>query len=180
MKKQNINSKKGFTIIEVVLVLAIAGLIFLMVFIAYPALRRSQSDTQRRNDLSRFISQLAQYKANNRKVPQDNKDLINFRKNYLDGNYTKTTYADGDVTAASNYGTADKFLDPDGEPYMIVYKGNPSGTITLADSQTMNHQIHYYTKARCQGESVVVSQGKNDVAIQYNLENGVYCGTNAE
>ncbi|MBQ3261101.1 type II secretion system protein, partial [Candidatus Saccharibacteria bacterium] len=32
----NINFKKGFTIIEVVLVLAIAGLIFLMVFIALP------------------------------------------------------------------------------------------------------------------------------------------------
>ncbi|MBP6925380.1 prepilin-type N-terminal cleavage/methylation domain-containing protein [Candidatus Saccharibacteria bacterium] len=31
-------TKKGFTIIEVVLVLAIAGLIFLMVFIALPAL----------------------------------------------------------------------------------------------------------------------------------------------
>ena len=35
-------NKKGFTIIEVVLVLAIAGLIFLMVFIALPALQRSQ------------------------------------------------------------------------------------------------------------------------------------------
>ena len=31
------SNKKGFTIIEVVLVLAIAGLIFLMVFIALPA-----------------------------------------------------------------------------------------------------------------------------------------------
>ena len=30
-------AKGGFTIIEVVLVLAIAGLIFLMVFLAYPA-----------------------------------------------------------------------------------------------------------------------------------------------
>ena len=35
----------GFTIIEVVLVLAIAGLIFLMVFIALPVLQRSQRDT---------------------------------------------------------------------------------------------------------------------------------------
>ena len=34
--------EKGFTIIEVVLVLAIAGLIFLMVFIALPQLQRSQ------------------------------------------------------------------------------------------------------------------------------------------
>ena len=32
--------KNGFTIIEVVLVLAIGGLIFLMVFIALPALQQ--------------------------------------------------------------------------------------------------------------------------------------------
>ena len=49
MKKLN----KGFTIIEVVLVLAIAGLIFLMVFIALPALQRGQRDSQREQDLSR-------------------------------------------------------------------------------------------------------------------------------
>ena len=60
------NKKYGFTIIEVVLVLAIAGLIFLMVFIALPALQRSQRDTQRKNDMSRIASALNQYKANNR------------------------------------------------------------------------------------------------------------------
>ena len=48
-KKDN---KKGFTIIEVVLVLAIAGLIFAMVFIALPALQRSQHDQSRKNDRS--------------------------------------------------------------------------------------------------------------------------------
>ncbi|OYX35483.1 hypothetical protein B7Z00_05080, partial [Candidatus Saccharibacteria bacterium 32-50-10] len=37
MSKQELK-QKGFTIIEVVLVLAIAALIFLMVFIALPAL----------------------------------------------------------------------------------------------------------------------------------------------
>ena len=56
--------KSGFTIIEVVLVLAIAGLIFLMVFIALPALQRSQRDTQRRNDVSRVATALTQYQAN--------------------------------------------------------------------------------------------------------------------
>lgn len=40
--------KNGFTIIEVVLVLAVAGLIFLMIFLALPALQRSQRDTQRK------------------------------------------------------------------------------------------------------------------------------------
>lgn len=58
--------EKGFTIIEVVLVLAIAGLIFLMVFIAWPALQRSQRDTQRRDDASTFVTQLQSYATNNR------------------------------------------------------------------------------------------------------------------
>jgi len=65
MAKANINSKKGFTIIEVVLVLAIAGLIFLMVFVALPALQRSQRDTARRNDMSRVDTSLVQYQTNN-------------------------------------------------------------------------------------------------------------------
>ncbi|MBP5513040.1 type II secretion system protein [Candidatus Saccharibacteria bacterium] len=65
MAKQNINSKQGFTIIEVVLVLAIAGLIFLMVFVALPALQRSQRDTARRNDLARVDTSLVQYQTNN-------------------------------------------------------------------------------------------------------------------
>ena len=58
-------SKKGFTIIEVVLVLAIAGLIFLMVFIALPTLQRSQRDTQRRNDVSIILAAVRNYMAHN-------------------------------------------------------------------------------------------------------------------
>lgn len=57
---------KGFTIIEVVLVLAIAGLIFLMVFIALPALQRNQRDTQRKNDMAAFLDAYERCKVNNR------------------------------------------------------------------------------------------------------------------
>ena len=46
--------KAGFTIIEVVLVLAIAGLIFLMVFLALPALNRGQRNTQRKRDAAQI------------------------------------------------------------------------------------------------------------------------------
>ena len=52
--KPSPKTNPAFTIIEVVLVLAIAGLIFLMVFIALPALQRNQRDTQRKNDMSRL------------------------------------------------------------------------------------------------------------------------------
>jgi prepilin-type N-terminal cleavage/methylation domain-containing protein len=59
-------AKKGFTIIEVVLVLAIAGLIFLMVFIALPALQGSQRDTARKNDVSTVAAAVNSYTGNNR------------------------------------------------------------------------------------------------------------------
>ena len=63
MKKHKLY--KGFTIIEVVLVLAIAGLIFLMVFLALPALQRSQRDTQQKQDVAMVVTALHNWKANN-------------------------------------------------------------------------------------------------------------------
>jgi type II secretory pathway pseudopilin PulG len=66
-KRWNSSSQiEGFTIIEVVLVLAIAGLIFLMVFIALPALQRSQRNAQYKNNLSVVVGLLQNYKSNNR------------------------------------------------------------------------------------------------------------------
>lgn len=62
-KKDN---KKGFTIIEVVLVLAIAGLIFAMVFIALPALQRSQRDHSRKNDASTVAAAITNWNSANR------------------------------------------------------------------------------------------------------------------
>ena len=66
LKPTTNQTRKGFTIIEVVLVLAIAGIIFLMVFIALPTLQRNQRDTQRKNDLSRLKTALDSYKSNSR------------------------------------------------------------------------------------------------------------------
>jgi prepilin-type N-terminal cleavage/methylation domain-containing protein len=57
---------RGFTIIEVVLVLAIAGLIFMVVFLAVPGLQRGQRDTQRKQDLGRLISTITSLQSNNR------------------------------------------------------------------------------------------------------------------
>lgn len=62
--------QKGFSIIEVVLVLAIAGLIFLMVFIALPALQRSQRDSARQNEVGTVVSAIGTYQsANNGRLP---------------------------------------------------------------------------------------------------------------
>ena len=59
-----LSNRRGFTIIEVVLVLAIAGLIFLMVFIALPNMQSAQRNTQRRNDYNSLATQVTNYAAN--------------------------------------------------------------------------------------------------------------------
>ena len=64
MKKHNLY--RGFTIIEVVLVLAIAGLIFLMIFLGLPALQRSQRDTARKSWSSSLIANLENARSNNK------------------------------------------------------------------------------------------------------------------
>lgn len=79
------DDRPGFTIIEVVLVLAIAGLIFLIVFLALPALQRNQRDTQRRSGLGRIITRLENYKVNNNgNYPLDVGGTEAFEAQYLD------------------------------------------------------------------------------------------------
>lgn len=47
-------NEKGFTIIEVLIVLAIAGLIMVIVFLAVPALQRNSRNTQRSADAAKI------------------------------------------------------------------------------------------------------------------------------
>ena len=62
-ENRKVFANSGFTIIEVALVLAIAGLIFLVVFLALPALQRSQRDSARKQDVARVVTALQQYEA---------------------------------------------------------------------------------------------------------------------
>lgn len=56
---------KGFTIIEVLIVLAIAGLILLVVFLAVPALQRNARNTQRSNDVATTLGAVNEFVNNN-------------------------------------------------------------------------------------------------------------------
>ena len=105
VRKTNTKSKKGFTIIEVVLVLAIAGLIFLMVFIALPALQRSQRNTQRRDDYSMLVTAVNSYlSSNNGKI----KNLL------ISSSGTK----DPNTLVASRWVNSDG-KDPNGNDYEV-------------------------------------------------------------
>ncbi len=65
MNKKLSKQQKGFTIIEVLIVLAIAGLIMLIVFLAVPALQRNSRNTQRRDDVGKLLSIVTEYSTNN-------------------------------------------------------------------------------------------------------------------
>jgi prepilin-type N-terminal cleavage/methylation domain-containing protein len=56
--------EEGFTIIEVLIVLAIAGLIMLIVFLAVPALQRNSRNNARNSDASRVVAAVTECLAN--------------------------------------------------------------------------------------------------------------------
>ena len=57
--------QEGFTIIEVLIVLAIAGLIMVVVFLAVPALQRSQRNNQTKTEANNILSAYSNSVSNN-------------------------------------------------------------------------------------------------------------------
>ena len=163
LKKEKTQGQKGFTIIEVVLVLAIAGLIFLMVFIALPALQRNQRDTQRKNDMGRLSTALTNYTNSNRgSLPTD---YNAFTTQYL------TT-------------GGDTFIDPAGAPSgssatTYEFTALDNGELTKSYKDTQN-TIFYTTGYACGStSSTVVPGGSRKVAFRMALEGGgYYCVSN--
>lgn len=95
-------NSKGFTIIEVVLVLAIAGLIFLMVFIALPALQRSQRDTARKSDVGIVLSAVSSFESNNKGAFIDGTALDQISP------YVTTLSVNSTLTAVTSMATGDR------------------------------------------------------------------------
>jgi prepilin-type N-terminal cleavage/methylation domain-containing protein len=172
------NNKKGFTIIEVVLVLAIAGLIFLMVFIALPALQRSQRNTQRKNDLSRFMTAVTTYQSNNSgRAPWDSCTSrgqgIPQTEACMDQNFIKRYITGGEEPSSSA-----QFQDPDGEQYHFYVAADmtadrPESNYASGDTFGNNdHKIDvfHHTKCGAQENSITYSSGKHDIALLMILE----------
>ncbi len=65
MLKKLKQSNNGFTIIEVLIVLAIAALILLIVFLAVPSLQRQQRNTGRKTEGARIAASVVDFTSNN-------------------------------------------------------------------------------------------------------------------
>lgn len=144
--------QKGFTLIEIVLVLAIAGLILLMVFLAVSGAQRSRRDTQREEDAGRIASQLEQYASNN------------------SGDYPGTAAALG--TFVTNYLTpTTDYQDPStGATYKLTYTTNAPAA--LGD-------VSYHLGEICSGGTMTATGAQpNDYALVVDLETATACRSN--
>jgi len=65
LKKLQKSDSRGFTIIEVMIVLAIAALILLIVLLAVPALQRNSRNTAIKNDASAVTAAVSEFSSNN-------------------------------------------------------------------------------------------------------------------
>ena len=160
----NPQTNPAFTIIEVVLVLAIAGLIFLMVFIALPTLQRNQRDTQRKNDMARLKTAIDSYKSNNRGQMPTASQLTGY------------SYA---TSFAKSYLKTDTeaFNDPGGESYYLwrdnAYAVNGADGWKPGRYSQYNVRYIFITAAKkCSGEGIISGGGENNYTIQYSLEGG--------
>ena len=178
MKKGNSQNTNGFTIIEVVLVLAIAGLIFLMVFIAFPALARTQRDSRRRDDISVLLKKVKDYQTNNRGA------LPTGLGSGVDYNTAIGTNKFSWAAFYHNY-LGSGFTDPNGSYYKIdiVQCSGASNAGTVCSNElsgtnpTFPANMRIVIQATCDGgEKAVATNNPRKIAVQYKLEGGgIYC-----
>lgn len=189
MKKGELQ-KSGFTIIEVVLVLAVAGLIFAMAFIAVPSLQRSQRDNDRRDDMLKLVTEVKRYQTSNRgNLPGAGDNLpvsVVWNSNWNNTKPNANTWAG---FYASYLG--ERFTDPDGTNYTLrVVACGAKRADATCDSATSeiaavnnssfkdnNFKMLVVTRGKCaDGNNIVGSSSPRNLAVLYRLESsGVYC-----
>ena len=197
--------KHGFTIIEVSLVLAIAGLILVMAFIALPALQRQTRDSKRKEDTMTFLQALKKYQQNNRgSLPDGDYDtadsLGNYsfsRENFFYADYV-CTWRDIEENDAycqntpwynfyANY-LGKNFTNPDGEKYTFLIfntqlpaydNHNEYHYLSISNQNAADENrdadMFIYVSATCENGQPVKTSNSRNLAIVTLLESGTYC-----
>ena len=173
MKKNNYNHHSGFTIIEVSLVLAIAGLIMVMVFIALPALQRQSRDAERKEDSLVFLEALKKYQQNNRGA------LPKGTANISRDDWANNTNPDNDWVIFYNQYLGDSFKSPSGEKYTLYVDVCTLGIGgSLCSYYNYEHDFIIFTGATCNGNQAAQSSNPRNVAIVVPLEGSdPYCAS---
>ncbi len=136
--------ESGFTIVEVMIVLAIAGLIILIVFLAVPALQRNSRNTQRSQDVSAVLGGVSEFAASH------NGSLTSLTNADIVAN-AKTGYYEGAGVGQGNIGL------------------NTTGAATLAETP-VNDRVLIVTKAKCGTGNAAVAGASRGIVALYLIE----------
>ena len=135
---------EGFTIIEVLIVLAIAGLIMLIVFLAVPALQRNSRNNARRNDVARVGGEVNEFIANRNGTMPVEADMAGIMTN---------------VGNLAGYATTDRVA-------------NATGVQAVIGATANQPRFRLVTGARCNttNDGTTVAGSNRQAALQYQLE----------
>jgi len=190
--KQNFG---GFTIVEVLIVLAIGGVIMATVFLAVPQLQRNSRDQARKSIGTRMRGEIENYASNNEgNYPFNNVgqncnssdtttagDWADFFKNTVIGNNGSNSTWNLNVKDPSSKqpmticAAGSSATGPATTPYVAAFPA--SGGVTMPASGVLD----VVTGARCKDTAVKSSSSSNAFAIILGLEssNSYFCIDNS-
>lgn len=163
-QQKNNPTKNGFTIIEVLIVLAMAGLILSVVLLAIPALMRNSRNNQRKQDVSNVLDAVSSYALNNSgRLPDAASNPSD--ATFLDTQRVKLAFYEPNLS----FGT----LPGGGGGIAIIPQVSGSGGgESNADLNTA--VIYNYRKcdAANPGAATTVGAGYRDIVAVYGIETG--------
>ncbi len=151
----NNSEQKGFTIIEVMIVLAIAGLIILIVLLAVPALQRNGRNTAIKNDASAVVAGISESKSNNDGAPPT----------------AVSTTAGGSVTIKNGAAGSDTNAKVQGGTVVQAAPGNttPAGNLPVIGNIELVFGIKC-EKAGIYAPGVPGDKSQRSVSVYYSVE----------
>ena len=165
----------GFTIVEVMIVLAIAGLVLAIVFIAVPALRRNSNNTGRTADVGQIATGISNYSANRGgKLPPSlasvtHVDGSEMKFSYYEFGWESSTLPNTPTATAVNVASATG--TPAEDEHKLTYFGKASGNDrSLADSSLTNQalpspdEVHVWAGYRCLSAAGTAGNPAADIA----------------
>ena len=149
--KLNKKSNKGFTIIEVLIVLAVAGMVMAIVFLAVPTLQRNSRNSGRRSDIGRIGTAVNDWVANN------------------NGAIFSAGVSNANLTAVNSaVGTLSQYTITVGTNFTVA---------TGAQAALGTDVVVIVTGAQCGSNGATVAGTSRQMAIQYQLEGATNVAT---
>lgn len=129
--------KKGFTLIEIVIVLAIAALIMVVVFLAVQGAQRSQRDNTRKDVAARVLAAATAYQGNNSGANPANAAAL---QTYLGWAANPTTTNGLAITLTNTIGSPAACTTSTGS--VSISAVSPMTVTACLESTTTNYSIH--------------------------------------